>query len=101
MCGRFTLSNPSRVAEAFDLVEPIPELQPRYNIAPSQTVAIVATKRAETQRGLALLKWGLVPSWANDPTTGPKPINARSDSLDKPTFRDAFDHKRRPSVRPS
>jgi putative SOS response-associated peptidase YedK len=41
-----------------------------------------------------MLKWGLVPSWSNDPSRDPKPINARSDSLDKPTFRDAFRSKR-------
>ena len=94
MCGRFTFSDPAGVAEAFDLTAPIPELRPRYNVAPSQTIAVVARKRNAEGRGLALLRWGLVPSWANDPTTGPKPINARADSLDKPTFRDAFRSKR-------
>ena len=94
MCGRFTLSSTTRVAEAFALAGPIPELKPRFNVAPSQTVAVIALKRDVTQRGLALLRWGLVPSWSNDPNAGPKPINARSDSLDKPTFREAFRSKR-------
>ena len=94
ICGRVTLSSGSRVAAAFEFAEPIPELKPRYNIAPCQTVAVVALKRDGTQRGLALLKWGLVPSWSDDPSTGPRPISARSDSLDKPTFREAFRSKR-------
>ena len=95
MCGRFTLTEPRGLAEAFDLDEPLPPLSPRFNVAPAQTVAVVAYKRnAGTQRGLALLRWGLVPSWSNDPSKAPKPINARSDSLDKPTFREAFRTKR-------
>ena len=94
MCGRFTFLDAGRIRETFDLSGPIPELAPRYNVAPSQTIAVVALKRKAEGRGLALLRWGLVPSWANDPTTGPKPINARADSLDKPTFRDAFRSKR-------
>ena len=94
MCGRFTFLDPSSVAEAFGLSPPIPELAPRYNAAPSQTIAVVALKRGAGERRLGLLKWGLVPSWANDPAAGPKPINARADSLDKPTFRDAFRSKR-------
>lgn len=66
MCGRFTLSKPVRaVAELFRLAEPPAELAPRYNIAPSQKVAVVAPKRDGETRGLALLKWGLVPSWSN------------------------------------
>jgi hypothetical protein len=57
-------------------------------------VAAVAPKRDGVTRGLAFLKWGLVPSWANDATGGYKPTNARSDSLHKPTFRAAFGSKR-------
>jgi len=81
MCGRFTRSATSRVAEAFGL-------------APSQTVAVVALKRDATLRGLALLRWGLVPSWSNVPARGTKRINSRSDSLDKLTLREAFRLKR-------
>lgn len=95
MCGRFTLSKPVRaVAELFKLAEPPAELAPRYNIAPSQPVAAVAPKRDGVTRGLAFLKWGLVPSWADGATGGYKPTNARSDSLHKPMFREAFRVKR-------
>lgn len=93
MCGRFTYLDPPKVAEEFRLSLPPPELAPRYNAAPSQTIAVVALKRGAGERELALLKWVLVPSWANDPTGGPKPINARADSLFKTTFRDAFQSK--------
>ena len=95
MCGRFILSDPTRLRDEFELDLPLPDLEPRFNIAPSQLIAVVALKRNDaTRRGLALLRWGLVPSWANDPKSGPRPINARSDSLDKPTFREAFRAKR-------
>lgn len=95
MCGRFTLISPFQgVAEAFQLPEPPAALVPRYNIAPSQTIAVIAHKRDGVSRGLAMLKWGLVPSWSNDPSQGYKPTNARSDSLHKPTFREAFKSKR-------
>jgi hypothetical protein len=61
MCGRFTLRTPaSQVAEAFGVL-PFPDLRPRYNIAPSQPVAVVRQAQNDG-RELALLKWGLVPS---------------------------------------
>ena len=94
MCGRFSFLEPARVAEAFHLDPPVPVLTPRYNASPGQAVAVIALKRDAIRRGLALLQWGLVPSWSPDPRRGPRPINARSDSLDKPTFRDAFRGKR-------
>ncbi|MFO0847292.1 MAG: SOS response-associated peptidase [Gemmataceae bacterium] len=90
MCGRFTLTaRPERVARTFALSGRLPDLAPRYNIAPTQDVPVVA-RRGDGTRGLALLKWGFVPSWANGPTDGVRPINARADSLDKPLFRAAF-----------
>lgn len=94
MCGRFTFTDPNLLPDAFGVSGPIPELAPRYNIAPSQSIAVIALKRNGDERAVALLKWGLVPSWANDPRRGIRPINARSDSLDKPMFRDAFRSQR-------
>jgi len=91
MCGRFSLRTPaSQVAEAFGVL-PFADLQPRYNIAPSQPVAVVR----HAQRELALLKWGLVPSWADDPAIGYKMINARGETVaTKPSFRKAFKVRR-------
>jgi putative SOS response-associated peptidase YedK len=93
MCGRFTLRSPaSRVAEAFALQEPV-ELRPRYNIAPSQMVAAVRLEADE--RRLVQLKWGLIPSWADDPAVGYKMINARSETVaSKPSFRSAYKSRR-------
>ncbi len=95
MCGRFALgSKPKAVAELFSLPEPPEILKPRYNIAPSQPVAVVALKGDGT-RALGMVKWGLVPHWANDPSEGTRPINARSETVEtNPVFRDAFRHKR-------
>lgn len=73
----------------FDL-EP---LQPRFNIAPTQPVAVV--RFGPGARQLAWLKWGLVPSWARDASIGNRLINARAESVaDKPAFRTAFRRRR-------
>jgi putative SOS response-associated peptidase YedK len=89
MCGRYALtSTPAVIAERFHLLW-TPEVEPHYNIAPSQTIPVVR----ETGRGreLALLKWGLIPWWAEDAHIGAKLVNARAETLaGKPAFRDAY-----------
>src|ERR687889_613967 len=76
MCGRFSLStSPEEMVSAFHLPEK-PDLGPRYNVAPSQLVAVIGRKPDGKTRGLAKLRWGFLPSWANSPESGPKPINA-------------------------
>ncbi len=94
MCGRFTLAiDPDVLQEAFGLTAPLPaELAPRYNIAPSQPVAVVANGQ---QRKLELFSWGLIPSWAKDPKIGNRLINARAETLaEKPSFRAALKKRR-------
>lgn len=97
MCGRFTLRAPaSTVAEQFGLLDVEP-LQPRFNIAPTQSVAAVRRVPESDQpaRQLVLLKWGLVPSWAKDVKIGNSLINARAESVaEKPAFRAAFRRRR-------
>lgn len=95
MCGRFVLMTLGReLAERFELAEE-PDLEPRYNIAPTQAVAVIRADPATLKRHLALLKWGLVPFWAKDASIGPRMINARSDTAaTKPAFRAAFKHRR-------
>jgi putative SOS response-associated peptidase YedK len=96
MCGRFTLTTPAEaLAEAFGLDEP-PEAPPRYNIAPTQPIAVVRRIPAGAPRTLSMLKWGLVPTWSNkEPRGRTLLINARAESLiDKPSFRDAFERRR-------
>jgi putative SOS response-associated peptidase YedK len=92
MCGRFSLTTAFELlAEAFGLDQAV-ELAPRYNIAPSQPIAVV--RRDGDRRRLGLLRWGLVPAWAGP--AGPRPqINARSETAARlPTFRDALSARR-------
>jgi len=93
MCGRFTLRAPaSVVAEQFQLFDLEP-LEPRFNIAPTQPVAVV--RFGPGTRQLVWLQWGLVPSWARDASIGSRLINARAESVaDKPAFRTAFRRRR-------
>jgi len=94
MCGRFTQAKPGEVvAELFGLAE-VPSLAPRYNIAPTQDVAAVRA-RADGGREIALLHWGLVPSWAKDRAIGARMINARAETAaEKPAFRAALRARR-------
>ncbi|MBD2257094.1 SOS response-associated peptidase [Pseudanabaena sp. FACHB-2040] len=95
MCGRFTQSQSGEsVAQAFQL-KAVPNLQPRYNIAPTQPVsAILATPDSPEPR-YQLLRWGLIPSWAKDSSIGSRLINARSETVaEKPSFRAAFKRRR-------
>lgn len=72
----------------------LPDLSPRYNIAPSQQVAIVRQQNGG-DRELVFMQWGLIPSWAKDPTVSYKMINARSETAhEKPSFKQAFRSRR-------
>ncbi len=96
MCGRFTLATaPTALATLFDLdAASLPPLAPRYNIAPTQPVAIVRAAE-DGGREMVLARWGLIPSWAKDPSVGARMINARSETIaDKPAFRAAFRRRR-------
>ncbi|MHC4611919.1 MAG: SOS response-associated peptidase [Planctomycetota bacterium] len=95
MCGRYTLATPDPdLADLLDLTAE-PTLEPRYNIAPTQPVAVLRTPQVRPVRELELLQWGLVPSWAKDPTIGARMINARSETAaEKPSFRAAFRQRR-------
>ena len=95
MCGRFTLrSSGEAVAEAFGLPE-VPDLWPRFNIAPGQPVAGVWQQPRVEGREFALLLWGLIAAWADDPSIGNRLANARSETAaTKPSFRRAFRSRR-------
>ncbi len=95
MCGRFVLMTPSKsLAERF-LVEEILEEGPRYNIAPTQMVAIIRLNAQTRRRELRMVKWGLIPYWTKDSSIGHKLINARCESVhEKPAFRTAFKLRR-------
>lgn len=93
MCGRFVLTvNPEVVQTAFDLTTMPPIMSPRFNVAPTQPVAVISN---ENPHELTFYKWGLIPSWSKDPSIGSKMINARSESAaEKPSFRSAFKRRR-------
>lgn len=92
MCGRFVLTADGKtIQQKFDL-DTVPELQARYNIAPSQPVAVISN---ESPKELNYYKWGLVPSWSKDLAIGNKLINARGETVEeKPSFRSAFKRRR-------
>ena len=95
MCGRFTLASDSDAMNQmfFELTMPV-NLAPRYNISPTQDVAVIANTPSET-RQVAFFHWGLIPSWAKDPKIGNRMINARSETLaEKPAFRSAYSRRR-------
>ncbi len=94
MCGRFTLTiDPGELRDAVQgLLIPDVEFSPRYNIAPTQPIAVIPNTG---ENRLDFFVWGLIPSWAKDPTIGSRLINARSESLaEKPSFRSSFRRKR-------
>jgi putative SOS response-associated peptidase YedK len=72
----------------------VPDLTPRYNIAPTQPVAAVRLAE-DGRRAFVLLRWGLIPSWAREPGVGHSLINGRSETVaEKPAFRAAFKARR-------
>ena len=96
MCGRYSLKTPvDRLAEKFQFSD-IRPLKPRYNIAPSQAVAVVRLLPDDTDRKLAMLRWGLIPAWVKDPKTLKSDhINAKAETAaEKPMFRDAYRRRR-------
>ena len=99
MCGRYMITSPvEAIREAFG-VEDRPNLGPRYNVAPTQSVPIVRARAPGEEgaagRELVLVRWGLVPFWAKDLKFGYRTINARAETVaTAPAFRDAFRRRR-------
>ncbi|MBS4191140.1 SOS response-associated peptidase [Bacillus sp. FJAT-49705] len=96
MCGRFTLTATfEQIIDRFDIEQLIEQdlYAPNYNVAPSQSVLAVVNDGSRNRLGF--LRWGLIPSWANDEKIGYKMINARAESLkEKPSFRNAYMKRR-------
>lgn len=94
MCSRYSLTSPPEAVRAYFRYENEAVFPPRYNIAPSQPTAIVCDT-AKGGRELALVRWGLIPSWVKDPREFRMMINARSETAtEKPSFRAAMRHRR-------
>lgn len=94
MCARYSLSlGDQTLAEIFDLAD-VPHIDPRWNVAPTQTAPIVVEGPRGVRR-IEPMRWGLVPSWADDPAIGNRMINARSETAaTKPSFRAAMKARR-------
>jgi len=95
MCGRYSITTaPEAMRRLFGFENTAPELQPRYNAAPTDKLPVVRLDR-DGRRELAVLRWGLIPFWAKDEKIGYKSINARAESVaTAPAFREAFRHRR-------
>lgn len=94
MCGRFAFYSPSEATAALFAVNDALPVEARYNIAPTQYVAAIRND-GETGRQLLMLRWGLVPFWAKDPSIGNRMINARAETVaEKPSFRAAYKQRR-------
>jgi len=95
MCGRFIITDPDQGMSAlFGYNGPPLGMAPRYNVAPTQSVPVVRLN-ARGGRGMAKLRWGLVPAWAKDVKIGAQMINARAETVtEKPAFRAAFKTRR-------
>ncbi|MDP3723028.1 MAG: SOS response-associated peptidase [Candidatus Omnitrophota bacterium] len=94
MCGRYALTDLKALVKdnRFQLEAFPPSLSPRYNIAPSQPVPAILNQAPQE---LQFVRWGLIPSWAKDPTIGYRMINARAETIaEKPAFRRPLQRQR-------
>jgi putative SOS response-associated peptidase YedK len=93
MCGRYASTLPPEAMRALFRYLEQPNFPPRYNIAPTQPIAIV--RMVEGKRQFALVRWGLIPAWVKDPRAFSLLINARGESVnEKPAFRNAMKYRR-------
>jgi putative SOS response-associated peptidase YedK len=95
MCGRFTQAYSwEEVHDFLNLFGPAQNLEPHYNLAPTQRAAVVRLD-AKGRRVLSMLRWGLIPSWSKDEKIASRLINARAETVaSMPAFRSAFNAKR-------
>jgi putative SOS response-associated peptidase YedK len=94
MCSRYSLTSPPEAVRAYFGYRDTPNFPARFNIAPTQPVAVVARDK-EGLRRFRLMRWGLLPSFIKDPKKFPTLINTRAEEvLDKPSFRHAMRYRR-------
>jgi putative SOS response-associated peptidase YedK len=93
MCGRYGLNHPDPVLADWYRASFIPELKPRYNIAP--TMEILAVRDTDSGRMGSMMRWGLIPYWIKDMKKLPVLNNARAETVaEKPAFRQSFRQRR-------
>ena len=96
MCGRYvSFLPPDEIARIFRTVNPVPNIAPSWNLAPTQDALVVRLHRQTGDRRLDVLRWGLLPHFTKDAKRGRRPINARSETIaTSGMFRDAFSARR-------
>ena len=95
MCGRFTLRTRLNELLQFYSIESQLQWEPRFNIAPSQSIPVLRNDPHGDKRETVTLRWGLIPSWADDIHIGNRLINARAETIvTKPSFKQAFKSRR-------
>lgn len=102
MCGRFSLYNLGDLMKWLHGLNELPPMRGRYNIAPTQDIAVARSVPGDARSGtdvppreLVTMRWGYIPSWASDPKDLPLMCNARSETVDeKPAYRGALEHHR-------
>ena len=94
MCGRYTAAKDfGELIKLVGIVMRLPFFAPRYNIAPTQMAPVIF--HDHNQPAMKLMRWGLIPFWAKDESTGNALINARAETIESRTaFREAFKHRR-------
>ena len=93
MCGRFVLlTDLSVIIKSFDIQEVACDYRPGNNISPGQEVVVIIH---DDKNRLVCYRWGLIPSWAKDPSIGNRMFNARAETItEKPSFKNAFQKRR-------
>jgi putative SOS response-associated peptidase YedK len=97
MCGRYVRrSDKQRIAEYFAVHGPsLPDFGPSWNVAPQTFQPVVRLNRDTGERELVLMRWGLIPFWAKDPSIGLRTINAKAETITTaPAFREAIKYRR-------
>ena len=96
MCGRYASTMPPELmASTFAAIVGATNLQPTWNMAPTQAGAVVRRHPQSGDRQIDSLQWGLIPNWTKDLKAARRPINARAETVaTSGMFRDAFTSRR-------
>src|SRR6185312_6116189 len=95
MCGRYRLTAKERYLRDHFGLDDDPQWEPRWNIAPTQQVAVVRQRPKQPGRGFSQMRWGLIPSWAKDGSIASRTIDAMSETAaEKPAFKEALRQRR-------
>jgi putative SOS response-associated peptidase YedK len=95
MCGRFRLSRRAQFLRDHYGIEDDIDWSPRYNVSPTQQVAVVRQDPKQPRRTYASMRWGLIPNCATDPSGGSRMINARAETVaDKQAFAEPLRKRR-------